>query len=141
MGRPKEGLDTLPDNWKDVILDLYTEGGSDVEVKALIYSWRGRYSNDLWDRWLEEEPSFSETIKRGRQLSEAWWVKQGRKNLRDKEFNYTGWYMNMKNRFNWTDKRENTHKGGDKPIKIDYSQLSTEALEEIVKLGEPYETI
>ena len=109
-GRPKEDLSTLPDNWGDVVLDLYRRGASDVEVKALVYEWRGAFSNDLWERWMKEEALFSETIKRGRMLSEAWWMKQGREALKDKEFSYTGWYMNMKNRFNWTDRQSTDSK-------------------------------
>lgn len=106
VGRPKEDLSELPNGWYNDILEVYRNGGSDVEVKALIYEWRGRFSNSLWDRWLEEEPEFSKTIKMGRMLSEAWWTKNGRTNLQNKDFNYTGWYMNMKNRFGWSDKQE-----------------------------------
>jgi len=62
-GRPKDTLDCLPDNWYKEILNLYKKGASDVEVKALIYQWKGSFSNDLWDRWIKEEPQFSETIK------------------------------------------------------------------------------
>lgn len=109
-GRPKEGIESLPENWYDDILKLYKEGGSDVEVKALIYGWRGSLSNDLWERWMEEEKEFSETIKVGKMLSEAWWSKSGRTNLTNKKFSYTGWYMNMKNRFGWTDRVDNTTK-------------------------------
>jgi hypothetical protein len=103
-GRPKEIFD-LPQDWYKKILSLYEEGASDVEIKALIYQWRGSFSNDLWDRWNKEEEQFSETIKMGKIISEAWWSKSGRENLKTKDFNYTGWYMNMKNRFNWTDKQ------------------------------------
>ena len=46
-GRPKEDLSCLPDDWMDGILELYSKGGADVEVKALIYKWKGTMSNDL----------------------------------------------------------------------------------------------
>ena len=109
--RPKEDLSTLPKNWNKDILDMYEEGASDVEVKAYILRARGSFSNDLWDRWLKEEDEFSETIKMGRVLSECWWTKEGRTNLKVSLFSYTGWYMNMKNRFKWTDRVDNTSLG------------------------------
>jgi hypothetical protein len=114
-GRPLSKLD-LPDGWYNEVLELYSEGASDVEIKAWIYEKRKSFSNDLWDRWMEQEPEFSETIKVGKMLSESWWAKTGRKNLNNKEFSYTGWYMNMKNRFGWKDKQEvdqkTEHSGG-----------------------------
>jgi len=110
-GRPLAEFD-LPGGWQDVVLSFYEQGASDVEVKAYIYSVRRSFSNDLWNRWMSEEPQFSETIKVGKMLSEAWWSKEGRTNLKVKDFNYTGWYMNMKNRFGWKDKQEVEQSGG-----------------------------
>jgi len=107
-GRPLEDLSSLPENWYEKILDLYEEGGSDVEVKAMIYKWRGAFSNSLWNRWLEEYEEFSQTVKGGKLLSEAWWNSKGRKNLENKEFSFNGWYMQMKNRFGWTDRTDHT---------------------------------
>ena len=107
LSRPKQKVESeLWDGWYNDILKLYKEGASDVEIKALIYERKGSFSNNLWERWMEEEPQFWETIKMGRLLSEAWWNRKGRKGLENKEFNYTGWYMNMKNRFGWADKQE-----------------------------------
>ena len=106
-GRPKDGIETLWLGWDEDVLEMYEAGASDQEVKGLICKRRGTFSNDLWDRWMKEEPSFSETIKKGRMLSQWWWELNGRANLQNKDFNYTGWYMNMKNRFGWADKQEN----------------------------------
>lgn len=56
--------------------------------------------------WKAKYPEFFEAIKTGEFFSKGNWMKKGRKSLRDKDFSYTGWYMNMKNRFGWTDKQE-----------------------------------
>ena len=111
VGRPPIPLTNLPDGWYNDILNEYKEGASDVEIKAMIYEWLGSFSNNLWDRWMSDEPEFWETIKKGRALSEAWWTKKGRTELDNKDFSYTGWYMNMKNRFGWKDKVEQEQSG------------------------------
>lgn len=126
MARPLSQLD-LNEGWQDAVLGLYEEGGSDAEVKGLIYRMRGSFSNDLWDRWLNDEPEFSETIKMGRLLSEQWWHQQGRTNLKIQSFNYTGWYMQMKNRFGWADRQDHNHRSSDgtmspQPTKIVFTK-------------------
>ena len=111
VGRPKELFKPWA-GWQDDILSLYSEGGSDVEIRAMMLEKMKRKSFhfDLWDRWLKEEAQFSETIKMGKLLSEAWWMREGREGLKKDsmqetvKLNYTGWYMNMKNRFGWSDK-------------------------------------
>ena len=101
-------------------MSLFTKGGSDVEVKALIYKWRGTFSNGLWDRWLLEEPVFSKTIKKGRQLSEAWWHELGRQGSSTLiNVNPTMWIFNMKNRFKWADRTESKHKHKVKITKVE----------------------
>lgn len=105
IGRPLSDFD-LNEGWQEDVFTLYEEGASDTEIKAHIASKRGSMSNDLWERWMRDEDQFSEAIKKGRMLSAAWWERKGRKNLDNKDFNFTGWYMNMKNRFGWKDKSE-----------------------------------
>ena len=49
-------------------------------------------------------------VKKGEQLSQAWWLNIARENIISKyqgdNINATLWYMNMKNRFGWKDKQE-----------------------------------
>ena len=104
MARPKKTLSALPNGWETDVIALMEQGGSKVEVKALL-----GVSNDLFERLVKEEPLFSDTIKKGEQLSEAWWQKQGRIHLQNKEFSPVLWYMNMKNRFKWRDRQEHSN--------------------------------
>lgn len=113
MARPKKTLEDLPKNWKKLVLEIKKEGGSDVEVRVAL-----DISTDLWNRFKKEITEFSETIKRGQDLCEAWWLKNGREGIRDKQFNAVLWYMNMKNRFGWKDKTETDVTSGGKPIPI-----------------------
>ena len=140
VGRPKstfqDAKKDFPDNWYDIILNEYSEGASDVEIKALIWSWRKSFSNDLWDRWILEEVEFSETIKIGKLLSEAWWKKSGRKNLNNKDFSYTGWYMNMKNRFNWADKKEIKEEVKQEVTTLNIDNLSLDELKSLERISD-----
>ena len=108
-GRPKVKLSDLPDNWESDMIALYSEGASDIEVKATVLDCM---SDDLWYRLIDEEPIFSGAVKKGKAISHAWWERRGRNALENKDFSYTGWYMNMKNRFKWSDKQEITGADG-----------------------------
>lgn len=112
-GRPKKQLSDLPDKWYDTTLALYSVGASDVEIRAEL-----SIAQSTWERMLKEEEEFSITIKKGRQLSNAWWERQGRTNLKETKFSATLWYMNMKNRFHWADKQEIQHGVDDKLARI-----------------------
>lgn len=105
-GRPIIELKNLPEGWEDIILTLSEEGASIIELSVEL-----GISRDTFYELSKRDEKFSDTVKRCKDLSEAWWTKQGRKNLDNKDFSYTGWYMNMKNRFNWSDKQEITHAG------------------------------
>ena len=64
-------------------------------------------SHDTICRWQKTIPEFSEAIRQGEASSKAWWLKQGRENLKNpKGFHAVLWYMNMKNRHGWKDKQD-----------------------------------
>ena len=90
----------------ETVIDLMKDGASLDEVRGEL-----DISKDTLYRWKEDYEEFSDSIKRGIRMSQAWWEKQGRISLRDRDFNYTGWYMNMKNRFKWSDKKEFNNEG------------------------------
>lgn len=125
MSRPKEPCDLTDSQYVD-ILKLYAEGASDVEVRGLIMEWRPKntFSHYLFEDWQENCPEFLETIKKGKYLSNIWWEKNGRVNLKDKDFNPTLWYMNMRNRFGWKDKTDVTS-DGEKITGIEISYVGT----------------
>lgn len=83
------------------------QGGS-IEELALVID----VHKDTIYEWAKVHPEFSDAIKRGKSLSEAWWMSTARESLFIKEFNHVLWYMNMKNRFGWKDKQEVEHTGG-----------------------------
>jgi hypothetical protein len=104
MGRPAITTKDLPKAWKDIILTNMAGGASLVEVACLLL-----ISRETLYQICKRDQVFSDTIKRGEQLSEAWWSRTGRENLQNREFSATLWYMNMKNRFGWKDKSEIDH--------------------------------
>ena len=102
MGRPTKYKPEMC----ETVIELMKEGASQYEVLATL-----GISEDTFYRWKKENEEFSESIKRGSQLSQAWWEKEGRISLDDRQFNSTLWYMNMKNRFKWADKQEVKNEG------------------------------
>jgi hypothetical protein len=97
FGRP---TNYTPDLCEKVI-PLLMEGASIEEIGLAL----GIGYTTIYE-YMEKYPDFAQAIKKGREFSKGWWLKEGRLSLRDKEFSYTGWYMNMKNRFGWSDKQE-----------------------------------
>ena len=107
MSRPKKTLEDLPENWKDMMIEIAKNGGSDVKLRVAL----GCISDDLWYRFIAEEPEFSRTVKKCKLLCQQWWENVGQEGMfmggKDNPFNATVYTFNMKNRFNWADRVEN----------------------------------
>jgi len=96
-------LSDINENTLSDIIDLMDRGYSIKEIAR-----RLRIARSTLYLWMEKSVQLSDTIKLGVEFSEGWWMEKGRENIDNKEFNSTLWYMNMKNRFGWKDKSENT---------------------------------
>ena len=93
------------------IVGLMKQGASKAEVSAEL-----GISRETLNQWTKPggeyfKQDISDAVKMGVAQSEAWWEKQGRTNLENRDFSATLWYMNMKNRFGWADKQEVDVKG------------------------------
>ena len=96
-GRPTK----YKEEFCEQVPELMADGMSKVEICAKL-----GFGYDAFLDWQKKYPRFSESVKKGDRLSEAWWMTQGRISLRERDFNSTLWYMNMKNRHGWADKHE-----------------------------------
>jgi hypothetical protein len=107
IGRPGK---YKPEMAKQAI-ELMSEGQSLYELCAEIginldtlYDWTDPTS----PRYNDE---FSEAMKSADILYKAWWIKQGRIGLRDKDFNTSLWIFNAKNRIGFRDTVDVTTNG------------------------------
>jgi hypothetical protein len=102
----------FPSDWFLQIQKLYQAGGCDVECRALIAGWRGgTFNQDTWERWLVDEEEFFALISFCRQLSEAWWLKEGRINIGRKDFNAKLYALQMNNRWGWSSSKHDVTEG------------------------------
>jgi transposase-like protein len=124
-----------PEICKDII-EWMEEGLSIKEVAAnmgisrrTLYHWIDPESNTY-------KPELHETIEFGKELSEAWWLKQGRENLNNKNFHAVLYMMNMSNRFDWTrkDKIETNSNTSHTEKKVVEVNITGEYAENIVKI-------
>ena len=59
-----------------ILEEMMREGASQIEVMAEI-----DITEDTFYRWKKENEEFSESVARGKLLSQAWWERIGRINL------------------------------------------------------------
>lgn len=107
MSRPPKITKEWADEVAERLPDMYRNGESLAEVCCELDICKESYY-----KACDISPKFSYSDKRGKQLSEGWWAKLGRAGAAGKvQIQATTWMFNMKNRFNWADKidQSNTH--------------------------------
>lgn len=123
--------DTLPENWKEIILQSGREGKhlSDFVLK-LGYSYESHY------QLIKRNREYSDTIKEYNVLCEQWWYEQARTAVERGEsnkFNQRLWTVVMKNKFrdNWSDDKNidittQGEKIGDNSIQVEIIRKTLE---------------
>jgi site-specific recombinase XerD len=121
---------SLPQNWTTHMIDLFSEGRSDIEVIKALGITRKQF-NSYYDR----SQAFRDLVDWGRDLAEAWWVEQSRTNLGDKNFNTTLYKARMQKFYDWSDKVDTQNKNVN--TEVDLKKLQQELadrLPEMMKL-------
>lgn len=96
---PPALLSDKMEGWEKKVLTEYSQGASDDEIVALL-----KTTVNTFKLWYSKYPLFQKIISNGQVLAKAWWLRMGRENLNNKQFNYQGWFMQMKNLYGWSDK-------------------------------------
>jgi hypothetical protein len=130
-GRPLITLKDLPKDWEKSIIELSKKGASIVELAVEL-----DISRNTLKALTDRDEYFLNTIKRCKRYCEAWWLGKGRTELENKEFSYTGWYMNMKNRFGWADKKEIKEEVKKEVTTFNIDNLSLDELEQLERINE-----
>jgi hypothetical protein len=92
-------------DWARQLITLYESGCSDAEVAAEL-----KITIKEYYKTIQENPTFSKLVEFGRTLSQAFWEKQARVNLTNKQFNTPLWSFYMKNKFGWAEKVESENR-------------------------------
>lgn len=111
----------LPVDWAERMLQHYKEGAADVEICSEL-----ALTQKDFDALFNGDSAFQETVLYGRMLCKAWWYKQCRLGLKDKNFNTSLFYATMKNRFGWSDKVESATKDYREIDEMSEEELRTE---------------
>lgn len=114
-------------SWAEKVVGMYEEGCSDAEVAASLRVPVRQYYQQITDN-----PAFGQLVEYGRTLSQAFWEKQARKNIGNKQFNTSLWAFYMKNKFGWADKTETTNV--DENPNLDLDQLRAKVYKDVADL-------
>jgi transposase len=87
------------------VVDFMAKGYSKEAVAGHL-----QIDSDTLKEWNKKYPDFSTALKQGVELSRKFWEATAINHIthtaKGTQLNSTAWIFNMKNRFNWTDKKE-----------------------------------
>lgn len=116
--------DNPKSGWRWTCLDLYDQGASDREIMRQLgltpAVWQVLYEDAL-------DSDFAELVDYGRIMAHAWWESQGRINLKTRGFQTGLWALQMKNRFGWSEKNEQSL------TQVDFANKSNDELVAAIK--------
>ena len=103
-GRPPKITTAWADKTAETLPEMFKEGQGVAEVCAEL-----KIGKNSFYKAIEISSEFSNAYKRGCELSEAWWTSLGRDGASmEKPIQPATWIFNMKNRFDWREKADNT---------------------------------
>lgn len=100
-------------DWDKRMIKLASKGATWQELAAQL-----RISHKQWRGLIKRDEQFAEVVEICKERSEAWWLRQGRTNLANKDFSGSLYYSNMKNRYGWRDRTDLTSKDEKLPTPI-----------------------
>ncbi len=98
-------------NWEEIAAEMASQGASIVEILTEI-----GISRTTFYKRCKENTEVKEIKDFWVQLAESWYTKTGRINLANKDFQYNGYGLQMKNRFGWGEAKQQVDitSGGEK---------------------------
>ena len=103
-GRPPKITTAWADKTAETLPEMFKEGQGVAEVWAELNICKNSFY-----KAIEISSKFSDAYKRGCELSEAWWIRLGRDGASKMvDIQPATWIFNMKNRFDWREKADNT---------------------------------
>lgn len=128
MSKPA-GIVSSGKEWADELIDMYKDGCSDAEVAAQL-----KVTIAEFRRQIAENSAFAKLVEFGRTLSLAFWERQARININNKQFNTPLYNFYMKNRHGWADKIDTTSQS--EVTTLDLDSLREKMTREVAKFVE-----
>ena len=97
MGRKEKDLSILIEGWQAKVIELANEGALLKEITTQI----GVKTHYLHSQFNTRFDEYREVFEEAHDICEAWWTRDGRKNLQNKNYNNSLWKFVMGCKFNW----------------------------------------